>query len=272
MTTLTTIIVGALVVGTVLGLLGSGGSAVAVPILVYLVGHNGKVAIAESMAIVGAISLVGAIPYARAKNVDWQSVLFFGIPAMMGTWIGAWLSGMASSATQLIVFAIVILFAAITMLRNSFRKPVTSLVGLETPPNSTIEVDKSTWKLILVATEGITVGALTGFVGVGGGFLIVPALLLLGKLPMRVAIGTSLVIVTLKSVVGLVKYQSVLASNGLSIDWFTVAIFSGIGLIGCAVGQQVNSKLDQRTLKKVFAVFLIVIGVFVIVKECRQLI
>ena len=117
----------------------------------------------------------------------------------------------------------------------------------------------------------MVVGALTGFVGVGGGFLIVPALLLLGKLPMRTAIGTSLVIVFMKSVVGFLKYQSVLAERNLSVDWPTIGIFVGIGFIGCMAGQYLNSRLNQRALTQVFAVFLIMLGGFIIFKEGSEM-
>lgn len=268
---MTSIIIGALVIGIVLGLLGSGGSAIAVPILVYLVGHDAKVSIAESMAIVAAISLVGSVPYAMAKEVDWRSAMLFGIPTMLGTWIGAIFGSLAADAVQLIIFAIVILAAAILMFRNAFRKrPLgPKLESNQSPDAVTFRMPSA--KAILLALEGLAVGLLTGFVGVAGGFLIVPALLLLAKLPMRTAIGTSMVIVSLKSFVGFAKYQSVLLQAGLSIDWTTVIVFTGIGLAGCTFGRRVNSKLDQRTLKQIFSLFLIAVGIFVIVKELQKL-
>lgn len=117
-----TILIGATIVGLILGLLGSGGSAIMVPILVYLVGHEAKISIAESMAIVGAISVAGAIPFARRQQVDWQSVLLFGLPAMLGTFVGAWLGGMATDAVQLTVFGAVLLLAAVFMIRKAFGK------------------------------------------------------------------------------------------------------------------------------------------------------
>ncbi|MEL7498915.1 MAG: sulfite exporter TauE/SafE family protein [Planctomycetota bacterium] len=257
---MTTIIIGAIIVGLILGLLGSGGSAIMVPILVYLVGHDAKISIAESMAIVGAISAVGAIPFTRAGQVDWQSVFLFGIPAMAGTFVGAWLGGLASDAVQLTVFGVVLLLAASLMIRNAFGKKTTTEETSERPP--------LTWaRGSLILVEGLVVGALTGFVGVGGGFLIVPALLLLGKLPMRTAIGTSLVIISMKSAVGFLKYQHILAVQDASVDWPTILIFVAVGMVGCFAGRQLNSRLDPRTLKQVFAVFLILLGGFVIVRE-----
>ena len=257
---------GAIVVGLIIGLLGSGGSAVTVPILVYLVGHDAKISIAESMAIAGTISAVSAIPFARNKVVDWNSVVLFGIPAMLGTFVGAWLGGYATDALQLIVFGLVLFLAAGFMIKKAFGKvnPKTVEDVKEKPP---LTISKAA----MIVFEGLVVGVLTGFVGVGGGFLIVPALLLLGKLPMRTAIGTSLVIVFMKSVVGFLKYQSVLAERSQSVDWTTIGIFVGIGLFGSMLGQQLNTRLNQRALTQVFAVFLIMLGGFIIFREGSEL-
>ena len=233
-----------------------------VPILVYLVGHDAKISIAESMAIVGAISVAGVIPYARKNLIDWNSVGLFGVPAMAGTFIGAWLGGLATDAVQLTVFGAVLLLSAGLMLRKAFGK------------KQNVDKDESAQRLsldlrrgLLIAVEGIVVGALTGFVGVGGGFLIVPALFILGKLPMRVAIATSLVIIVMKSLVGFLKYQQFLTQNDISVDWATIAIFVAIGSVGCLVGQQLNSRWNQRVLKQAFAVFLVLIGGFVMFRE-----
>lgn len=254
------VLIGALIIGLTLGMLGSGGSAITVPVLVYLVGHGAKESIAESMAIVGLISVAAAIPYARAQQIDWRSVWFFGIPGMIGTFGGAWLGGLASDAVQLIVFGVVLFLAAYSMLKR--RKPSViegdeeeSDIPAERPP---------VWK---VATEGSVVGVLTGFVGVGGGFLIVPALVLLGKLSMRLAIGTSLVIIAAKSAVGFAKYEHHLLTTGSTVDVRVIVLFVVIGIAGSYLGRMINTRLDQRVLKRVFAVFLILLGGFVIVWE-----
>ena len=263
---MTTIIIGAIIVGLILGLLGSGGSAVMVPILVYLVGHDAKVSIAESMAIVGAISMTGAVPFARSKQVDWRSVILFGLPAMIGAFIGAWLGGLATDAIQLTVFGGVLLLAAGFMILKAFGKnTATKSDGITELPALTLP------RILLIALEGAAVGVLTGFVGVGGGFLIVPALLILGKLPMRTAIGTSLVIIVMNSTVGFFKYQHFLAEHELSVDWPTIGIFVAVGIIGCFIGQRLNSRLNQRALQQVFAVFLVLIGGFVIFEEGSKL-
>ena len=261
-----TTLIGALLIGLTLGLLGSGGSAITVPILVYLVGHGAKASIAESMAIVGIISFAGAIPKATTDLVNWNSVLWFGTPAMLGAYLGAWLGGLSSDSVQLTVFGVVIILAAVFMLKNAFgaSNDIDENQAERKKPRNLLGYGK-------VITEGILVGALTGFVGVGGGFLIVPSLLMLEKLPIRTAIGTSLVIIAMKSAIGFAKYQYILTDLGIAIDLMTIVTFSIIGIAGCAIGTALNKRLNQKTLKKVFAVFLVLIGAFVIFRECQGL-
>src|SRR5690606_18217679 len=117
------LLIGALLIGITLGLLGSGGSILTVPVLVYLLGHADKVAIAESLAIVGMIALLGIFPYARSRLIDWRSVVFFGLPGMVGTYGGAWLANFVPGAAQLVLFGLVMLLAAGLMLRNARRRP-----------------------------------------------------------------------------------------------------------------------------------------------------
>jgi hypothetical protein len=255
---MTLMLFGALIIGLTLGMLGSGGSAITVPVLIYLVGHGAKESIAESMAIVGLISIAAAVPYARARQIDWRSVWYFGIPGMFGTFVGAWLGGLASDAVQLVVFGAVLMLAAYSMLRPSKRSP-----EQENQSESQLHASPA-WK---VAIEGSVVGVLTGFVGVGGGFLIVPALVLLGNLPMRLAIGTSLVIIAIKSAVGFAKYEQYLLAHEMSVDLQTILIFAVIGVLGSLMGRAINAHLNQRVLKYVFAGFLILLGGFVIVRE-----
>ncbi|MEM8599505.1 MAG: TSUP family transporter [Bacteroidota bacterium] len=244
-------LLGAVAIGLVLGLLGSGGSILTVPVLVYLAGEPDKVAIAESLAIVGAIAAVGAIPYARQKSVDWRSVGWFGVPGILGTYLGAALSAYVSGPVQLALFAVVMLLAAGLMLRG--RKAV--------------EGDRprqAAWKIMI---EGLAVGVLTGLVGVGGGFLIVPALVLLGGLSMRVAVGTSLLIIAAKSTVGFWKYVDVLAVDGLVVDWQLIGVFAAIGIVGATVGNRISQHVPQAMLRRVFAVFLLVMGVGILARE-----
>lgn len=253
------ILIGAMIIGLTLGMLGSGGSAITVPVLIYLVGHGAKESIAESMAIVGLISVVAALPYARAKEVDWRSVAYFGIPGMFGTLIGAWIGGIASEGWQLLVFGVVLLTAAGAML----TKPKG---GSESEHRDARQA--AIW---LIALEGLIVGVVTGFVGVGGGFLIVPALVVFGNLPMRLAIGTSLIIIAIKSAVGFAKYEHYLLAHDMSVDGWTILTFALVGVVGSLIGRSINARLNQRALRRVFAVFLILLGGFVIVNEGRKL-
>tara|TARA_R110000868_G_scaffold1211_2_gene9289 strand:+ start:4292 stop:5047 length:756 start_codon:yes stop_codon:yes gene_type:complete len=240
---------GALLIGISLGLLGSGGSILTVPVLIYLVGEPEKVAIAESLGIVASISLVGAIPYAIRKEVDWKSVFFFGIPGMAGTYGGATLSQFLSGNTQLLIFSGVMILAAFMMIRNG--KVLEKEEGHSAPK----------WLLII---EGLVVGVLTGLVGVGGGFLIIPALVIIGGLSMRVAVGTSLFIIAAKSSLGFYKYLDVLRLEKLNVNWELLAVFTVIGIFGSFVGGKLSQKIPQQSLKKGFGYFLVVMGLYIL--------
>jgi len=241
---------GALAIGLSLGMLGSGGSILTVPVLIFLVGESEKVAIAESLAIVGGIAMVGSLPFAFRRLVAWRSVVFFGIPGMAGAYLGAALSRYVSGAFQLTFFAIIMLVAAVLM----FRPPAVPRASAEAS-------QRASWK---IGIDGLLVGMLTGFVGVGGGFLIVPALVLLGGLPMHLAVGTSLTIIALKSFTGFAKYLDVLASIGLAVNWPLIAMFTLIGAFGTLLGNWLGGRLPQQRLREVFAAFLVVMGAFVL--------
>ncbi len=258
-------------IGLTLGLLGSGGSILTIPVLVYLLGHNDKVAIAESLAIVGGIAFSTSIRYAIARGIAWDSVLLFGLPAMGATYVSAWLSERVPGSAQLIVFGGVMITAAWLMFRGSRRTDSNQEEIDESEQDEKATKDgepqpgaHAVW---MVVVEGIAVGALTGFVGVGGGFLIVPALVLLGGLPMRLAVGTSLAIITLNSASGFIKHLGVLESLNLEVDWGTIAWFCVVGAVGSFVGSYISRRIDQQSLKKGFAVFLVVMGAFVLVQE-----
>jgi uncharacterized membrane protein YfcA len=243
-------VLGALAVGLTLGLLGSGGSILTVPVLVYVLGQPEKVAIAGSLAIVGAIALIAAVTYARQRLVDWRSVLLFGLPGMAGTWLGAWAAQFVSGALQLFVFALVMLAAAWSMSRPGDAQPSADGQGPR--------------RAGLVVADGLAVGALTGFVGVGGGFLIVPALVLLGGLTIQRAIATSLVVIAMKSAAGFWKYLSVLAATGLALDWTVIGVFVAVGGIGSMVGNLIANRLPQAALKRGFSAFLLLMAAYII--------
>lgn len=252
---------GAILIGLSLGLMGSGGSLITVPVLTYLLEHDSKVAIAESLAIVGSISLVSVIPFARRKQVDWRSVAFFGVPGMAGTYFGAVIAQYVSGGFQLALFAVVTLMAAVLMLRPATRIKSESPVAIDED-----EQDKK-HALPLVIIEGLVVGALTGLVGVGGGFMIVPALVILSGLPMRKAIGTSVAIIALKSGSGLYKYLETLQESEAKFDWIVVMWFVLFGVVGSVIGQRLGQYVNQRLMKKIFGLLLIIVAAIVLVRE-----
>jgi uncharacterized membrane protein YfcA len=243
---------GALAIGLSLGLLGSGGSILTVPVLVLVLGRPEKIAIAESLGIVGGIALAGAIPYGLRGQIHWRSVVFFGVPGMIGSTIGAIASHHVEGRILLAIFAVVMLAAAWMMLRGP------RLGDNAKPRHSAI------WQ---IAIDGLLLGVLTGFVGVGGGFLIVPALVLLLGLPMRLAIGTSLCIISLNAVTGFIKHHSQLHDAGLDVDWNIICTILAVGVIGSFAGNLIGAKLNQKTLRKFFGWFLIVMAVVILTRE-----
>ncbi len=242
------------VVGLSLGLLGGGGSILAVPIFVYVLGYGAKEAIAMSLAVVGFTSLVGAWQHARAGNVDGRVAAVFGVVAMLGTYGGARLAAFVSGSFQLGLFAAVMLASAVFMFRDS-SSPV------EPAP------DARPMRLRPVVVEGLLVGVLTGLVGVGGGFLIVPALVVLGNVPMRVAIGTSLVVIAMKSVAGFAGYL-----GQVDIPWMFVGAFSVTAAGGALLGSWVACFVPQRMLRRSFAALLVVMGTVILYQNRAALV
>ncbi len=238
---------GALAIGVVLGVLGSGGSTLTVPVLTYLFGQPEKVAIAGSLAVVGSISFVGAMPYAARGLVAWRIVALFGVPGMAAAWGGAWVGRHLAGSVQLLVFALVILLAATLMIRGRKANQARSR--------------QPEWSVPL---DGIAVGFMTGLIGVGGGFMIVPALVLLVGVPMHRAVGTSLAIIVLNTAAGFYKYQGVLAARDLKLDWRILGVIIAIGIVGSLIGNVVGTRVPQAKLKRAFGVFLVVMGVYIV--------
>ena len=245
-------ILGALAIGLSLGLLGSGGSILTVPVLVYLVHHPEKQAIAESLAIVGGIALTGAIVNAFKRQIDWISVLFFAPPSMIGAYLGAVASKPVPGHILLSVFAMIMLLAAYMMLNG----PDLRLPHPRAP--------RAAWKILC---DGFLVGCLIGFVGVGGGFMIVPALVMLGGLPMRRAVGTALCIVTLSSTVSFLKHWDELHGSLQAVDWSTIRLFLPLGIAGSLVGNFLGEFADHRRLRQGFGWFVMVMGVVILVLQ-----
>jgi len=242
-------------IGLSLGVLGGGGSILTVPIFVYVLGYGAKESIAMSLAVVGATSLFGAASHWRAGNVDLRVALLFGAVAMVGTYLGARLAVFFSDAAQLALFATVMLLAAFFMFRGR-REPARQGAQGNFPEISPSPAAKpERMPLALIAAEGIAVGVLTGLVGVGGGFLIVPALVLLGKLPMKEAVGTSLLVIALKSFAGFYGYL-----DQVEVDWGFMAAFTGVAIVGTVAGARLVGRIPQRALQRAFAVFLLAMG------------
>jgi uncharacterized membrane protein YfcA len=238
-------ILGALLIGLSLGLLGSGGSILTVPVLVYLVGESEKLAIVESLAVVGLIALVGALPYLKRRCIDGRAVLLFGVPGLLGTSLGTLLSHGMPAALQLLIFAVVMLIAAVRMF-----KPM---------PEQTDPRPRAWWQ---VALAGLGVGVLTGVVGVGGGFLILPALVLLLGLQMSRSVGTSLVIIAMNSALGFSLHVIV---QSTPLHWPVIGLIAGIGILGSLVGSQLSSLCSPLVLRRSFAGFLVLLGGYILV-------
>ena len=247
---------GAVAIGISLGLLGSGGSILTVPVLVYLLGQDEKVAIAGSLFIVGSIATAGSLQFLRTGLIQWRSVVVFGVPGMAGTWFGAFLAGWISGIAQLGLFAVVMLLASWLML-----KPI----DLEHKESKS----RATWK---IAADGLLVGVITGLVGVGGGFLIVPALVLLGGLTMHQAVATSLVVIALKSFSGFYKYIDVLEQQNLSLDWGVLIFVTALGIAGSFAGSYFAKLMPQDKLKTGFGYFLIVMGIYILARSLPAII
>lgn len=241
----------AALIGLSLGLLGGGGSILTVPIFVYLLGFGAKEAIAMSLAVVGATSLFGAFGHWRAGNVHLRVAAIFGSVAMVGTYLGARLAVFFSGAAQLSLFAAVMLLAAFFMFR-----------GPSSGPTAQDPADAETARempLGMIVLEGMAVGVLTGLVGVGGGFLIVPALVLLGKVPMKEAVGTSLLVIAMKSAAGFVGYL-----GQVEVEWGFMALFTTTAIGGILLGTWLVRFVPQHALQRGFAIFLVIMGGFIL--------
>lgn len=235
----------AVLIGISLGLLGGGGSILAVPILVYALGMSVKPAIAVSLLVVGATSVVGSSRHWSNGNVDLSTAMLFGLVSMAGSYGGGRLATQVTEAFQLTLFAVVMLAAAISML---------SRARTESEQNSRLRP-----ALVVVAAAGA--GVLTGIVGVGGGFLIVPALVLFGGLPIKRAVGTSLVVIAMNSASGFAAY-----AGEVRIEWLFTLLFTGFAVAGVFAGTAMTHYVSASQLRRSFAMFLIAGAAFVLVQ------
>lgn len=258
--------IGALLIGVVLGLIGGGGSILTLPILVYALGLNPVMATAYSLFVVGTTSLIGAIRNMFKGMVDYRTALIFAIPAFIAVyatraylvpaipeelWVFRFRESEYSLTKNLAImvfFALIMLVASVSMIRNKRKE------------NQTTTVISYNYPMIIA--EGLLVGVLTGIVGAGGGFLIIPALVLLAKLPMKKAVATSLLIIAIKSLIGFIG-----DIQHLKIDWFFLILFTSLSVIGIFLGIWLNKFIDGKKLKTSFGWFVLVMGIYIIYKE-----
>ncbi len=247
----------AILVGLSLGLMGGGGSILTVPIFVYVLGFETKQSIAMSLAVVGVVSLFRAWSHWRAGNVNLRIAGVFGVVAMAATFAGAKLSAFMSGTVQLLIFAVVMLAAAYFMFRGKRPGEARMAEGGEAPGRV---------RLGLIAMQAVAVGVLSGIVGVGGGFLIVPALVLLGKVPMKQAVGTSLLIISMNSVAGFAGYF-----GQVEVEWGFMALFTGVAVVGIILGSMAVKHVEQGALKRGFAIFLVIMAAWILYQNLAVL-
>lgn len=251
-----------LVIGISLGLIGGGGSILTVPVLVYLFHVDPVSATAYSLFIVGATSLVGVFPKYRLGEVNFKTALIFGVPSIAAVFltrsflvplipkvlfsVGEF--QLTKPLMMMLLFAVLMVFASVSMI----RKPAT--VNANQGPQ--------VFNYPMIIAEGAIVGLLTGLVGAGGGFLIIPALVILSKLPMKQAVGTSLLIIAAKSLIG---FTGDLGKT--TMDWPLLLLISGLAIVGIFIGSILAKRIAGERLKVGFGWFVLVMGIYIIVKE-----
>ncbi len=253
-----------ILIGVALGLIGGGGSILTVPVLVYLMAIEPVVATSYSLFIVGLTSGVGSVGYFKKGLVNIKTAIVFGIPSIIAVFttralivpaipkevftIGDFV--VTKSILMMLLFAILMIAASYSMIKKDKKTTVADNEAEQ----------KFNYPLILI--EGAVVGILTGLVGAGGGFLIIPALVILSKLPMKEAVGTSLVIIAAKSLIGFFGEGGETAT-----DWKFLFIISAFAIIGIFIGTALSKKIDGAKLKPAFGWFVLVMGIYIIIKE-----
>lgn len=254
---------GALLIGVVLGLIGGGGSILTVPVLVYLLHIHPITATAYSLFVVGSSSLVGTVKNIRKGKVDFKAAIVFAIPAFMAVYISRKYI-VPAIPEEIILFtyfslskhtAIMLLFAII-MLLSSFAM-INGRNG-----NEKDDRDSRSYNIPVIVVQAIFIGFITGIIGAGGGFLIIPALVMLIKLPMKRAVATSLLIVSINSLIGFLGDV-----QNIAIDWKFLLLFSGFSIGGMYLGLYLNNFIEGKKLKKGFGWFVLIMGVYILVKE-----
>lgn len=254
--------VGALLMGLVLGLIGGGGSILTVPIMVYFLDVNPILATAYSLFIVGITAFVGAVRNFQNQLVDFKTGIIFAIPAFIGVYIARAyfiemipdeiiiLSAVLQKGTAIMIFfSLIMLLASYFMIREN---------------NNEIKSSTLNYSKLILSMEGLVVGILTGIVGAGGGFLIIPALVLFAKLPMKKAVATSLMIIAIKSLFGFIGD---LGNVNLIFDWPLLILFTILSVIGIYFGIYLTKFIEGKSLKKGFGWFVLVMAFVILFKE-----
>jgi uncharacterized membrane protein YfcA len=255
--------ISSILIGISLGLIGSGGSILTVPVLVYMFGVDAVIATSYSLFIVGFTSAIGSVGYFRKGLVNIKTAIVFGIPSIVAVFltrayivpaipkevfsVGDFM--VTKSILMLLLFAILMIAASYSMIKKN-KKTNEENLGPQ----------KFNYPVILI--EGAVVGLVTGLVGAGGGFLIIPALVLLSKLPMKEAVGTSLVIIAAKSLIGFFG-----EGGDEVINWNLLAMVSAFATVGIFIGIYLSKKIDGAKLKPIFGWFVLLMGIYIIIKE-----
>ena len=251
------IIIAGLITGALLGIFGSGGSIITMPALLYLLDVQPKSAIAMSLGIVAVTATITAVQHGLKGNVNLKVTAIFGLFGIIGTYAGALLGIITPVVMQLGIFALVMYAAAWKMLKPRAQHKSVGAACTDCPKGDCDDLQYGQ-----IAIHGIAVGILTGVVGVGGGFLIVPALVLLSGLTMKQAVGTSLSIVALKSFAGFAGY-----AGAVVIDYPMMAAFTAVAVVGSLFGSQLGHRLPDALLKRGFAVFLLLVASYILLKQ-----
>lgn len=242
-----------MIIGLLLGLLGGGGSILTVPMLVYLLHVAPKTAITTSFVVVGISSLLALIPHAKRGSVCWKSGLFFGLSGMAGAFAGGRLAAYFTSDLLMSLFGLVSLSTGLLMLRSGKAPADSSSAG------APVRVCPLRVPFLRVLFDGFFVGGLTGLVGVGGGFLIVPALTLLVGLPMQSAIGTSLLIIVMNALAGLAGY-----SQHAALDLPLTGLVAVGAIVGSAIGAILSGIVNPALLRRGFGLMVLAVGLYVL--------
>jgi len=253
----------AILIGISLGLIGGGGSILTVPVLVYLFGLDAFPATEYSLFIVGISSLVGSVSYLKKGLVNFKMAMIFGIPSVLAIFLTRiYLLPLIPEEVfriqnftitrdifLLLIFAGLMILASYKMIKSNASE---KLLEIATDKNNTL----------LAGVQGSVVGVLTGLVGAGGGFMIIPALVNLLRIPMKIAIGTSLVIICFNSLIGFVS-----SVNHVEIEWKLLISITAVAVAGIIIGTQLSKKIDGKKLKPAFGWFILVMGIYIIAKE-----